>query len=156
MQVDREQEAADCFICRKHRGDIQVHGGTIYEDDLLYVGHISSNEKQAYLGYLIIDVKRHTPGLAELTEREAQSVGSMLTRVSRALKACEKAVHIYAAALGDHVPHFHIHVIPRYSNTPPSFWGLQVREWEGAPRGGQNQIEQVCSRIRAYLREDKG
>lgn len=156
MSDVNESQPAECFICRKHRGEIQVPGGAIYEDELLYVGHISSNDDNAYLGYLIIDVKRHVPGLAELTDREAQAVGAMLSRVSRALKACEMAEHVYSFVLGDHVPHFHMHVIPRYPNTPPAYWGLRVREWEGAPRGGRERIEQVCRRIGRFLQEDEG
>ncbi len=28
-----ESQPADCFICRKHRGEISVPGGAIYEDE---------------------------------------------------------------------------------------------------------------------------
>jgi hypothetical protein len=34
------QEQPQCFICRKHRGEFHLPGGAIYEDDLLYAGHI--------------------------------------------------------------------------------------------------------------------
>ena len=66
----------------------------------------------------MIDIKRHVSGLAELQDDESAAVGRMLTRVSRALKACIGAEHIYSFVLGDHVPHLHIHLIPRYPNTP--------------------------------------
>jgi chloramphenicol O-acetyltransferase type A len=28
---------SDCLVCRKHRGEIDISGGVIYEDDLLFV-----------------------------------------------------------------------------------------------------------------------
>jgi hypothetical protein len=42
----------DCFICRKHRGEISIPGGPIYQDDLLYAGHIAIPDEQTsvYLG----------------------------------------------------------------------------------------------------------
>ena len=30
----------NCFICKKHKGNIIVPGGAIYEDELVYVGHV--------------------------------------------------------------------------------------------------------------------
>ena len=34
------QEEQNCFICEKHKGNITVPGGAIYEDELVYVGHV--------------------------------------------------------------------------------------------------------------------
>lgn len=76
----------ECFICKKHKGEIQITGGAIFEDDIVYVGHIGSNEKTVYLGYLIIDLKRHVSGLGEMTDREARTIGEILNQVSKALK----------------------------------------------------------------------
>jgi hypothetical protein len=68
----------DCFICSKHRNAQQLPGGTIYEDELVYVGHIGSNEKTVYLGYLVIDLKRHVPGLGDMTLEESRAIGETL------------------------------------------------------------------------------
>jgi len=58
----QEQQPTNCFVCRKHRGEISIPGGAIYEDDLLYTGHVLPQEgENTYLGYLMIDAKRHTP-----------------------------------------------------------------------------------------------
>jgi len=35
---------ADCFVCRKHRGEVVVPGGAICEDDLVYAGHAQIRE----------------------------------------------------------------------------------------------------------------
>ncbi len=144
---------ADCFICRKHRGEITIPGGAIYEDDLVYAGHLLPDPHSTYLGYLMAETKRHTPGLAELTDQEAQALGLLVTRLSRALKACEKAEHIYTFVLGHHVPHVHIHVVPRYPGAPQEYWGTRVDEWPAAPHGGDAEIAALCERLRLYLQK---
>ncbi len=146
-------QPTDCFICRKHRGEIVLPGGAIYEDDQCYIGHILDAQKpeKAYLGYLMVEPKRHVAGLAELTDAEAQAIGLQVTRASQALKACTDAVHIYAFVLGDHVSHVHIHVVPRYPGAPRDYWGTHVTDWPEAPRGDAKAIEQLCERLRTYL-----
>jgi len=149
---EKDTQPVDCFICRKHRGEIAIPGGAIYEDALLYTGHVATEEgKAAYLGYIMVETKRHAPGLAELTDVESQAVGLLIARLSRALKDSEKAEHIYAFVIGDGVPHFHMHVIPRYPGAPREYWGMHVDEWPGAPHGGPQEIGALCTRLRTYL-----
>ncbi|WP_373271230.1 HIT family protein, partial [Bacillus thuringiensis] len=94
-QVERK-----CFICEKHKGNITVPGGAIYEDELVYVGHVHWDSEETYLGYVMIDIKRHIPGLAELTDEEAKTFGLITSRVSKALKESEGAEHIYTFVSG--------------------------------------------------------
>jgi diadenosine tetraphosphate (Ap4A) HIT family hydrolase len=145
----------DCIVCQKHRGAISLPGGAIYEDDLVYAGHAQIPEGQAaaYLGYLMVEPKRHAPGLADLTDVEAQAVGLLVTRLGRALKACTAAEHIYSFVLGHHVAHLHIHVVPRYPGAPRQYWGVHVDEWPDAPHGGPNEIADLCARLRAHLKQ---
>src|SRR5512136_359424 len=137
-----EERLPDCFVCRKHRGEVSVPGGAIYEDDLVYAGHAQIREGQtvAYLGYLFVEPQRHTPGLQDLTDMEAQSLGRLVARLGRALVGSAGAEHIYAFVLGDGVPHLHIHVVPRYPGAPREYWGVHVDEWPDAPRGGPQEI----------------
>lgn len=150
-------ETSNCFICQKHRGELPIPGGLIYEDDLLVVCHVQFLEgdpNDTYLGYLIIETKRHTPGLAELTAEEAQALGLMASRLARALKVSEGAEHIYQFVLGHHVPHLHVHIAPRYPGAPRQYWGIDVVEWPKAPRGGLPEIEALCERLRGYLQNE--
>ena len=135
MRQDIEQ---DCFICRKHRGEVTVPGGVIYEDDLVYAGHAQIREGRdaAYLGYLMAETKRHVPNLPDLTDAEAAALGVLVARLSRALRATEGAEHVYAFAIGDGMPHVHIHVVPRYPGAPREYRGVHVDEWPEAPHGG--------------------
>ena len=145
--------ALDCFVCRKHRGEISIPGGAIYEDDLVYASHVQIPEGQAtaYLGYLMVEPRRHAAGLADLTDAEAQAMGLMVTRLSRALTAVMEAEYIYSFVLGHRAAHLHVHVVPRYPGAPREYWGVHVDEWPDAPHGGPKEIARLCARLRTYV-----
>jgi diadenosine tetraphosphate (Ap4A) HIT family hydrolase len=141
-----------CFICRKHRGEERVPGRPIYEDDLVYASHQApSLDGRAYLGYCFVEPRRHVPGLADLTDAEAQAIGWLIARLSRAIKAELNAEHVYVFVLGDRVPHLHVHVIPRHPGAPQEYWGMQVDEWPEAPRGDEAEIAALVARLRKRI-----
>ncbi len=144
----------DCFICRKHKGELYVHGGCIYEDEWVYAGHIGANDPLVYLGYLIVDVKRHVAGYGDLSDEEARAIGAIANKLGRALKSTEGAEHLYSFVHGDAFPHFHIHLIPRYPGTPASYWHpTLIRDYSGV-RGTAEEVEALCSRLRGALQHD--
>ncbi|WP_078596430.1 HIT family protein [Evansella clarkii] len=145
----------DCFICNKHSGNIQTSGIKIYEDVYVYVGHIDRNAEPNYLGHIMIDLKRHVPTLGDMNMEEATAFGMIIARVSRALLESENAEHIYSYVMGDAVPHLHMHLVPRYPNTPKEYWGPNaVYDWEYAPMGNDNEVIELCNRIKAYLEKN--
>jgi histidine triad (HIT) family protein len=128
-------------------------GRVIYTNDLVYCSHAHFTDEQqtVYLGWLTVETRRHTPGLAELTDKEGLAVGLWIARLSRALKEITGAGHVYAFVLGHGVPHLHVHLIPRYPGTPREYWGARIDEWPGAPRGDARQVNILCDRLRAFF-----
>ncbi|MBY6036605.1 HIT family protein [Fictibacillus nanhaiensis] len=144
----------DCFICNKHKGNLETSGVMIFEDDFVYVGHIDNGEKPSYLGHIMIDLMRHAPSLGDMTMDEAKAFGVIMARISKAIKETENAEHIYSVVSGNSVPHLHMHIIPRYQNTPKEHWGpWEVYDWPEAPFGKNDEIVKVCERIKNYLEE---
>lgn len=142
----------DCFVCGKHAQGMAVPGGIIYEDDLVYAGHILPPDLvDMYLGYLMVEPKRHVAGLGALTDNEAAALGLVVNNLAQALKTIEKAEHIYSFVLGDDVPHLHIHLVPRYPGAPREYLGIRASQWPDAPRGGIDEIVAVCDRLRRAL-----
>ncbi|QNR07899.1 HIT family protein [Macrococcoides canis] len=142
----------DCFICEKHQDDSKIVGAKIFENDLFYIGHIHIEGNEHYLGHIMIDLKRHVPTLADLTIDEAKEYGRLSVLVSKALKESECAEHIYALVSGNSVPHFHLHLIARYPNTPEEFLGpMDVRKAPNARKGSESEVEQLCQRIKLYM-----
>lgn len=132
-------------------------GGPLAEDDLVVVSHIATPDilgregSTAYLGHLLVEPRRHAPGLADLADLEAQAVGKWAARASRALREIAGAEHVYAAVIGDAVPHLHVHLLPRYPGTPREYWWTRVDEWPQARRGGVAEIEALVRELRTYL-----
>jgi histidine triad (HIT) family protein len=152
-----DDPAPDCFVCRKHtqQGSL-LPGGPVGQDDLVIVSHLTPaapgrSGRPAYLGHLLVEPRRHAPGLADLTDDEARAVGWWCTRASQALRAAAGAEHVYAAVIGNAVPHLHVHLLPRYPGTPREYWSQRVDEWPGARRGGEPEITTFVAGLRAYL-----
>jgi diadenosine tetraphosphate (Ap4A) HIT family hydrolase len=144
----------DCYICRQLRGDAPTPGGVVYEDELVVGVHAYEPELNPtpYLGHLLVEPKRHAYGVADLDDAEAAAIGVAVTRVARALKQAEGAEHVYLAVIGHHVPHLHVHLVPRYPRTPREFWSpLTLDESPEARRGGPDQVGAVVARVRAAL-----
>jgi diadenosine tetraphosphate (Ap4A) HIT family hydrolase len=112
---------------------------------------LEPKDGEVYLGYLFLEVHRHIEGLGDMNEEEAVAVGKMLQRVSGILREHFDVDHVYSHVIGDHVPHLHIHIIPRYQGAPREFWGLKTDEWPEAPRGGREAVKEFCSKFRSYL-----
>lgn len=151
-----ETAVVGCLVCRKHKGEVAVPGGVIYENDLIFISHAQlwGDEKEHYLGHVFVEPKRHVAGLADLTDQEAQIIGLYTSRVAKALLHTESMEHIYSFVIGDGVPHVHVHVIGRYPGAPREFWGPKVDEWPDAPKGKEREIEQVAARVRTFMREN--
>jgi len=151
-------DAADCFVCRKHRDrGALIPGGPVAEDELIMVSHIVTPDVMgrdgttAYLGHLFVEPKRHAPGLGDLTEAEARSAGWWCTLASRALLEVAGAEHVYSAVIGDAVPHLHIHLMAKYPGTPREYWWTRLNEWPGARRGGPAEIRDLVHRLSEYM-----
>ena len=152
------QRHVDCFVCRKHhdRGAL-LPGGPVAEDEHVLVSHIVTPDalgregSTAYLGHLFVEPRRHAPGLADLSDAEAQAVGQWSARASRALREVAGAEHVYAAVIGDAVPHLHVHLLPRYPGTPREYWWTRVDEWPEAQRGDAEEIGALVRELRSYL-----
>jgi len=143
----------ECLVCRKHRGETDIPGKPICENDLIYISHAQpwKEKKEHYLGHVFVEPKRHVAEIADLTEAEAQTLGVYTSRIAKALMHTEGMEHVYIFVIGDGVPHVHYHVIGRYSDAPREYWGPRVDDWPDAPKGDAIEIEKVTERLRDFL-----
>jgi diadenosine tetraphosphate (Ap4A) HIT family hydrolase len=140
------------FSGERQRDIRSVPGGPIYEDADLLVKHLPVDETgRAYLGYLILETRRHARDIGDLTDSEAQKIGLWLSRLSRDLRSVLGADHVYAFVLGDHVPQFHVHLIARHPGTPLEYYGTRIADWPDAPHGDEQAIGELVARLRARL-----
>ena len=106
----------NCIFCKIANGE--VPSKTLYEDEkfriILDLGPIDR-------GHALILPKEHADDLYELPEESASAI--MILTKKMAVKMAEKLhcaglnlVQNNGAAAGQTVCHFHLHMIPRYSN----------------------------------------
>lgn len=144
---------ASCSVCAKHRDPaLEPVGG----DDLAVVTHVSPDPpfgdgSPVYLGHLVVEPRRHAPGLGDLTDAEAAAVGTWAARASRALRAAG-AEHVYSMIAGHQVDHLHQHLLPRYPGTPREYWWPpRLDEAPEARLGGRDDITRLVRDLRAHL-----
>jgi diadenosine tetraphosphate (Ap4A) HIT family hydrolase len=104
----------DCGICARrasNRPEDAPVGGYVYEDACWYAQH--APVRQAVPGQLMLVAKRHFLDAAEMQPDEAQSLGSVLGRLTRALKDTTGAERVYVVTVVERTPHWHTWVIPR-------------------------------------------
>lgn len=146
-----DADPTDCFICRKHRQGDAAQGGVLFEDDLVYAGHVHAvRGTTAYRGYLMVEPRRHAAGLGDLSDEEASAVGVLANRLARVLKEAMGAEHVYSFVFGGAVAHLHLHLAPRYPGTPAEFWGPRLTEWPGAPKVTVDEMRPLVVRLRAH------
>ena len=143
----------DCLVCRELAGDIPLPGGLLWQEEGAVGFHMPPleeiGEPRPYLGHLLVVTRRHAARVGDLTEEEAAAVGRGVARLARALVESGGAEWVYSAVIGTRTPHFHQHLLPRYPDTPDEVPWHSIDEWEGAKRGGAEEIADLADRLKA-------
>jgi diadenosine tetraphosphate (Ap4A) HIT family hydrolase len=128
---------------------VRPAGGVVHRDDRFVVYGFPS--PSPVRGYVIVSSIRHVRGLYDLDEAEAAALGPLLVRVQRAQRAALGADHAYAFVLGDRVPHFHAHVVPRFPDTPPHLRGGRIFQASAADALPVEEVEAAGRALAAAL-----
>ena len=81
-------------------------------------------------GWCVVTPREHSESFAELAPELAGAMMSVASRLARAQRDLLGARKGYLALFSEAVPHVHLHVIPRYDDTPA--------EWRGAAIFGRD------------------
>ena len=73
---------------------------------------VSTHPAMPVPGWVAVQTRRHTEGLAELNRCEAAELGPLLSRVSEAVTRVTGSQRVYTYSLGEGCPHTHILVGP--------------------------------------------
>jgi histidine triad (HIT) family protein len=138
--ADKLQGVTNCALCKRDHPLM-----TIYEDEHWIVRHSSETN---ILGYVLLCAKRHFLDISQADDDEIAAYG-------RALRATMKAIHevtdcqrVYTFSLGEAVPHYHLHVIPRTESMPKAYRARGIMQYPLAPAVDPSLCEQVCERLR--------
>jgi histidine triad (HIT) family protein len=125
---------SECLVCQEIDGDVRVPGGPLESGALAMAVHVPPlGDGDVYLGHLLVVPRRHVADFAGLDDAEAAAIGVLLRRWSRALRAAG-AERVYVATIGHSFDHLHVHLLPRWPDTPTDVPWHEVDEWPGARR----------------------
>lgn len=134
----------DCIFCKVRDG--QVPSLKIFEDDRT-LAFMDINPLNS--GHCLVITKTHAATLFEAEVGDLQAAIATAQRVALAIRDGLKPdglnlLQANGAAAFQSVPHFHLHLIPRWNNDGKGF------DWKLQP-GNREQIMKAGERLRALL-----
>jgi histidine triad (HIT) family protein len=136
--------ATDCVFCKIRDGELPSM--RIYEDDRTIV-IMDINPLNA--GHCLVIVKTHAPTIWDTDPLDLQAAITAAQKVAVALRPAVKPdglnmLQANGAAAFQSVPHYHLHLIPRWNNDGKGF------DWPLTP-GNRAQIQAIGLRLREAL-----
>ncbi len=134
----------DCVFCKLRDG--QIPSMKIFEDDVT-IAFMDINPINS--GHCLVITKAHAANLYEADVTDLQAAMATAQRVAVAIRDGLKPdglnmLQANGPAAFQSVPHFHLHLIPRWNNDGKGF------DWKLVP-GNREQIVKVGERLRALL-----
>jgi histidine triad (HIT) family protein len=134
----------DCVFCKLRDG--QIPSMKIFEDDMT-IAFMDINPINS--GHCLVITKAHAANLYEADVTDLQAAMATAQRVAVAIRDGLKPdglnmLQANGPAAFQSVPHFHLHLIPRWNNDGKGF------DWKLVP-GNREQIMKVGERLRALL-----
>jgi histidine triad (HIT) family protein len=138
--------SGDCVFCKIRDG--QIPSMRVYDDEAT-LAFMDINPLN--IGHCLVVTKRHAPTIWDAEVEDLQAAIATAQKVAIALVAAVKPdglnmLQANGAAAFQSVPHFHLHLIPRWVRDGKGFdWKLVA--------GDREQIAKVGERVRAALGE---
>ena len=111
----------DCLACDLLRGDRAAPGGILLREGGFALHALL--DPTPLRGWVVLTSERHARAWYDLDEPELAALGPLAARVMAAQRAVLGAEHVYAFAIGDVLRHFHLHLVPRFAETPERLRG---------------------------------
>jgi histidine triad (HIT) family protein len=133
---------ADCVFCKIRDG--QIPSVKVYEDDKTFcIMDINPLNR----GHCLVITKVHAATLFESKTADLEAAIATARRVARAIKSALgpdglNMLQANGAAAFQSVPHFHLHLIPRWKEDGKGF------DWTPTP-GDRDQIAKAAEALRA-------
>jgi len=138
-----------CIACEIVRGQRAPPGGLLARRGGFALHAVAA--PSPLRGWLVLTSERHVRGLPDLDPAELQALGPFAADVARAQKSALGAEHVYAFAIGDALPHFHLHLVPRFADTPERLRGRRCFDFETVDVLGEAVIARAARDVARAL-----
>lgn len=140
---------APCLGCALVSGSTRPVGGVLARSTGFVLHAVASPSPLP--GWVVLTSTRHVRALYDLEDEEARELGPWAARVMRAQREVLGAEHAYAFAIGDVLRHCHLHLVPRYADTPQRLWGRGAFEARPEDLRSEAELEAAAQRLAAAL-----
>ena len=140
---------APCLGCAIVAGRHRPVGGVLLRQGGLVLHGVAAPSPLP--GWVVLTSEAHARGLWDAPEEAADALGPLTQRIMRAQREVLGAEHCYAFSIGDVLRHFHLHIIPRFSDTPAHLRGRGI--FDARPQEGLEAevLEAACAALAAAL-----
>jgi len=141
--------ASACGICEKHKNLSAFTGPVIAQREGWLLTHFPFlKEEKSSPGHLVLETRRHVTDFSELTPEELGQLGPLIAFGIERVKKVLSAEHVYVFRINDKAPHLHLHLIPRFKETPSEYFGLKILQWPERPALTLEQVKETAQRLR--------
>jgi len=135
----------ECIFCKIIDGEIPA---VKVLDEELVIAFMDINPSSK--GHMLVVPKRHAENIFEISESDLAAVTNAIKRCAKAVKEALNAegitiLQLNGKASDQIIPHFHIHIIPRWEND-----GLPVSTWEMKP-GDMEEINDIARKVKKNI-----
>ena len=135
----------DCIFCKIIDGEIPA---IKVLDEELVIAFMDINPSNQ--GHMLVVPKKHAENIFEISESDLAATVKAVRRCANAVKEALKAegitiLQLNGKASDQIIPHFHIHIIPRWEND-----GLPVSTWE-MKQGDMEEIEDIARKVKENI-----
>ncbi|WNG33013.1 HIT family protein [Archangium minus] len=138
-----------CLGCAVVSGSHRPVGGVLARSAGLVLHGVASPSPLP--GWVVLTSVRHARALYDLDEEAVQELGPFAARVMRAQREVLGAEHAYAFAIGDVLRHFHLHLVPRYRDTPQRLWGRGAFDATAGDWRSATELEAAARQLASAL-----
>lgn len=142
-----------CLACRIVSGEVRPAGGILLREQGLTLHGFA--DPCPIPGWLVLTSDRHARALYDLDAVELAALGPLAARAMRAQREALGAEHVYAFAIGDVLRHFHLHLVPRFAETPARLRGRGCFEPRPEDLLPAARLEEAAERVRSALQESE-
>ncbi|GMU02203.1 hypothetical protein KH5H1_63230 [Corallococcus caeni] len=138
-----------CLGCAIVHGEFHPPGGVLARAPGLVLHGVASPSPLP--GWVVLTSAQHVRGWYDLDEGASRELGPFAARVMRAQREVLGAEHVYAFAIGDVLRHFHLHLVPRFADTPSHLRGRGAFDAAPAEHLPVETLEAAARRLAAAL-----
>lgn len=140
------------MVCEKHQNFLKVTGEPILKREGFLLSHFPVLDgTPANKGHLLIESIRHIVDPADLNDEEAQGLGLLIRDAIVLVRRHLEAEQAYVFRLNEKVAHFHVHIVPRYKETPTEYMGYKIMDWADFPKLDLAEVKHLSRKLAVSL-----